>query len=113
MSARRPRWLTGLPTLALGLALAVALGGCDHCRTHQVFVLESPDSELQALVDDCVANRDACLPLCNRVLEISGLSPWMPSIETCFYGPPYTPRPDAGARAFGSVTVVYREPSCS
>ena len=57
--------------LALGLALAVVLAGCDRCMTDQVFVLESPDSELQALIDDCVAN-DACLPLCNRVLEISG-----------------------------------------
>jgi len=62
--------------------------------------------------DDCVAN-GACLPLCHRVLEIGGQFSGMASIETCFYGPPYTPRPDAGARAFGSVTVVYREPSCS
>ena len=98
--------------LALGLALVVALAACDHCRTEQVFVLQSPDSELQALVDDCVANRDACLPLCNRVLEISGQFSGTASIETCFYGAPSPYAPDAGAGAFGRVTVVYRPPSC-
>jgi hypothetical protein len=76
-----------------------------------VFVLESPDSELQALVDDCVAN-DACLPLCNRVLEISGQSSGMASIENCFYARPYTSPPDAGPGAFGRVSVLYRPPSC-
>ena len=97
--------------LALGLAVAVVLGGCDDCRVQQVFVLESPDSELQALVDDCVAN-DACLPLCNRVLEISGQSSGMASIENCFYARPYTSPPDAGPGAFGRVSVLYRPPSC-
>lgn len=98
---------------ALGLALAVLLGGCDTCRSKQVFVLESPDSELQALIDDCVAN-DACLPLCNRVLEISGQFSGMAEIETCFYAPPYIYplEADAGPHAFGSVTVWYRPPSC-
>lgn len=100
-------------TLALGLVLAAVLGGCDRCRTRQVFVLESPDSELQALLDDCVANENACLPLCNRVLEISGQFSGMASIESCIYYPPYTPAPEAGARAFSSVSVVYHPPSCS
>jgi hypothetical protein len=98
--------------LALGLVLALALGGCDRCRTEQVFVLESPDSELQALVDDCVAN-GVCLPLCNRVLEISGQFSGMASIETCFYDPPDTVLTDAGTHAFGNVRVAYRPPSCS
>jgi len=95
------------------LALAVALAGCgDRCaRIHQVFVLESPDTALQALVDDCVAN-GACLPLCIRVLEISGQFPGMPSIEICLYDPPLVPPSDAGAGAFGRVDVIYRPASC-
>ena len=96
------------------LALALALGGCgDRCaRIHQVFVLESPDTALQALVDDCVAN-GACLPLCNRVLEISGQFDGIASIETCRYDPPLAvPGVDAGANAFGRVDVTYRPSSC-
>ena len=97
--------------LALGLFLAVVLGGCDRCTARQVFVLESPDSDLQALIDDCVAN-DVCLPLCNRVLEISGQFSGMAEIDFCDYAPPYMYPPDAGPQAFGSVRVSYRPPSC-
>ena len=100
---------------ALGLALAVALGGCgDGCpKIHQLFVLESPDSDLQALVDACVADRAACLPLCSRVLEIGGQFNGIASIETCRYDPPLaTPTVDAGANAFGKVDVTYRPSSC-
>jgi len=100
--------------LALGLACAVALGGCgdDSCRKiAEVFVLQSPDSDLQALVDDCVAN-SVCLPLCKRVVEIGGEVPGMASILRCYFDPPL-PNVSAGPYAFGSVWVTYWPSSCS
>ncbi len=100
--------------LALVFACAVALGGCgdDSCRPIvQVFVLQSPDSDLQALVDDCVAN-SVCLPLCNRVVEIGGEFPGMASILRCYFDPPLA-NVSAGPYAFGSVSVTYWHSSCS
>jgi hypothetical protein len=99
--------------LTLGLALAVAFWGCgDGCsKIRQLFVLESPDSDLQALIDDCVTNR-ACLPLCQRVLEISGEFPGTSSIEICVFDPPSATLPDAGAASAGTVDVTYRPSSC-
>ena len=101
--------------LALGLTLAVIVAGCgESCaKIHQLFVLESPDSDLQALVDDCVANH-ACLPLCQRVVDISGQFPGTASIESCLFDPPAATSPgaDAGGATAGTVDVIYRPSSC-
>jgi hypothetical protein len=103
--------------LALGLALIPAgtVGGCgtDCAKVRQLFVLESPDSDLQTLVDDCVTNH-VCLPLCQRVVDISGQFPGTASIESCVFDPPSaTPAgADAGAASAGTVDVIYRPASC-
>jgi hypothetical protein len=102
--------------LALGLTLAATVAGCgvDCAKIRQLFVLESPDSDLQALVDDCLANH-VCLPLCQRVVEISGQFPGTASIESCVFDPPSaTPVADAGAggASAGTVDVIYRPASC-
>jgi hypothetical protein len=73
-----------------GVALAFALAGCHPCgRISQLVSLDTPDAELQTLVDSCVAGMPAageqcadpakqpyppigcgCRPLCERVLAI-------------------------------------------
>jgi hypothetical protein len=103
--------------LALGLTLAGAAAGCgtDCAKIHQRFVLESPDSDLQALVDDCVANH-ACLPLCQRVVEISGQFPGTAPIESCVFDPrsatPAGADAGAGGASAGTVDVIYLPASC-
>jgi len=109
--------------LALVVAAVVAAGCGDHCgMIHQHFILESPDSDLQALVDDCVAGPActpdclrpaACLPLCQRVLEIADQFPGNESIEHCFYQRSTSGGgADAGSAPAGEVDVTYRLSSC-
>jgi len=112
--------------------LIVALAACSaDCPTiSERFELDNPDSDLQALVDDCVAHKAApgeicepaadhasivcgCLPLCQRVLEIANQFPGTPKIETCSYAQAAASSPDGGARPPGTVYVTYRMASCS
>jgi hypothetical protein len=117
------------------LSLIVALAACNaDCPTiSERFELDNPDSDLQALVDDCVAHKATppgeicvitnspqgsaiqcgCLPLCQRVLEIANQFPGTPTIETCSYSQPAASSPDGGARPPGTVYVTYRMVSCS
>jgi hypothetical protein len=109
--------IRALALALLGLTLAGAIAGCgtDCAKIRQRFVLESPDSDLQTLVDNCVASHD-CLPLCQRVVDISGQFPGTPSIESCVFYPPSATPPgaDAGAggASAGTVDVIYRPASC-
>jgi len=108
---------------ALVVAVAVAAGCGDRCgKIDQEFVLDSPDSDLQALVDACVKGPScdptcelpqACLPLCQRVLDITNQFPGTASIERCFFRRPESVvAPDAGLAPAGAVEVTYRPSSC-
>ena len=108
----------------LVLVLVLVGAGCgDRCgKIDQVFVLDSPDSDLQALIDVCAKGPscdptcelpDACLPLCQRVLDIASQFPGTASIERCFLRSPGSfSAPDAGLGAAGAVDVTYRLSSC-
>jgi len=120
---------------AAAIAIALGLAGCSgECpKIAERFELDNPDSDLQALIDDCEAHKAptpdvtcqsknypydsviecGCLPLCQRVLEIANQFPGTPKIEACsFYQSPASP-PDGGARPPGTVYVTYRMASCS
>jgi hypothetical protein len=109
---------------ALVLVLVLVAAGCgDSCgKINQVFILDSPDSDLQALVDACAKGPscaptcelpDACLPLCQRVLDITNQFPGTASIERCFLRSPGSfSAPDAGLATAGAVDVTYRPSSC-
>jgi hypothetical protein len=124
----------GAAAFAVVVAMAVAVAGCEgRCgKIDQSVVIASPDSELQALIDPCVARTPApgetcppsgstaypaiqcgCLPLCRRVLEIIDQFPGPESIEDCHYSQAQPSAADAGAGLpVSTVRITYRPSSC-
>jgi len=107
--------------LRAAVGLAFALAGCACPRIRQIFVIDAqPDADLQTLIDTCIARSPngpisaslACVPLCQRVLEISNQFSGGESIEECGYRPPAAGAFDAGSPGGGQVEVTYRRNSC-
>jgi len=109
---------------------AVALAACDECsKVHQSVFIDAPDPSLQALVDSCRAGglphavpcssvmlsskpttkSCACLPLCQRVLELVDQFSGSETLMDCQFG--QLPG-DGGAGATVQVDITYRPSTC-
>jgi hypothetical protein len=109
--------------------VAVALAGCDECgKVHQSVFIDAPDPAVQALVDSCRAGRllnavpcspttpsfmpakpCACLPLCQRVLELIDQFPGSETLTDCEL---MQLQVDGGAAPSVRVDVTYRPSTC-